>query len=233
MGAARRALWAPLLSPVGAGAFAVFLWFWVGTPTGNYTAQRVAWGEKSSVLAVFIQARTFVREFIHWHGWANVNLNLPTGFLGAALLIWGIRQMWLYRRGLVAAVPASSVASSTHGLAVGSGGVTVRSGGAVTLDSDAVSGGAHPTVGADGAGADGGGRGISLGAWVWTIGVAVLTLTSDKTPPNPRMLLCAFPVLVAIAAPRTGRRQRILLGISGILLVAMSIGTFAGGGLRP
>ena len=189
---ARRSLMAPLLSPFGAIGFGIFLWFWVGTPLGSYKAQKIAWGEKSSILAVYIQTRTFVNEFIKWHGWGNINLNLPAGFLGAFFMVWALWQMWKLRRGLPVVQLTSQGAGTTL---VGSG--------------------------------------VSLGAWVWTLVVAFLTFTSDKTPPNPRLLICTFPLLFAVAAPRTGTRQKILLGISVILLIAMSIGTFADGSLRP
>lgn len=189
---ARRSLWAPILSPVGAVGFAIFLWFWVGSPLANYQAQKIAWGETSSVLAVYIQTRTFVMEFVRWHGFGNVNLNLPAGFLGAFFMVWALWQLWKLRRGL----PVVALTDEGAGTALV-------------------------------------GSGVSLVAWVWTIFVALLTLTSDKTPPNPRMLIVAFPLVLAVAAPRTGRNQRILLAISLILLVAMSIGTFADGSLRP
>lgn len=189
---ARRSLWAPALSPVGAIGFAIFLWTWVGTPLANYKAQKIAWGESSSILAVYIQTRTFVNEFVRWHGWGNINLNLPAGFLGAFFMVWALWQLWKLRRGL-------PVVKLTD----------------------------------EGAGTMFLGAGVSLVAWVFTIFVALLTLTSDKTPPNPRMLIVAFPLLFAAAAPRSGRKQKILLGISVILLIAMSIGTFADGSLRP
>jgi hypothetical protein len=189
---ARRSLWAPILSPVGAVGFAVFLWFWVGTPLANYKAQKIAWGETSSILAVYIQTRTFVNEFVRWHGLGNINLNLPAGFLGAFFMVWALWQMWKLRRGL------PSVKLTEEGA-----GTTLI------------------------------GSGVSLVAWVYTLFVAALVLTSDKTPPNPRMLICAFPLLFAVAAPRTGRSQKILISITVILLIAMSIGTFADGSLRP
>ncbi len=189
---ARRSLWAPLLSPFGAIGVGIFLWFWVGTPLANYKAQKIAWGETSSILAVYIQIRTFVNEFIKWHGWGNINLNLPAGFLGAFFMVWALWEMWKLRRGLT-----------------------------------------RPELTAEGAGTARVGAGVSLAGWVWTLFVAGLALTSDKTPPNPRMLICTFPLLFAVAAPRTGRSQKILLGIFVIVLIAMSIGTFADGSLRP
>jgi hypothetical protein len=77
------------------------------------------------------------------------------------------------------------------------------------------------------------GRGVPLAVLVYTFFVFLETFTSDNTPPNPRMLVCAFPLLFAFAAPRTGRKQKWTLAITVVLLIAMSIGTFAGGGLRP
>ena len=191
---ARRSLWAPILSPWGAVGFAIFLWSWVGSPLANYQAQRIAWGEHSSILAIYIQVRTFVEEFTNWQGWHNVNLNLPAGFLGAAFMVWALHELWIYRRGLPVADAGAVAAAPPRALL---------------------------------------GTGVSLGAWVWTVCVAVLVVTSDKTPPNPRMLICAFPLLMAFAAPRSGRRQTVLLTVTLVLLVGMSIGTFVGGGLRP
>jgi hypothetical protein len=189
---ARRSLWAPVLSPVGAIGFGIFLWFWVGTPLANYKAQKIAWGESSSILAVYIQTRTFVNEFLHWKGLGNINLNLPAGFLGAFFMVWALWNLWKLRDGL----PSVKLTAEGAGTALV-------------------------------------GRGVSMVAVIWTIFVCALTLTSDKTPPNPRMLIVAFPLLFAVAAPRSGRSQKILLGISVILLIAMSIGTFADGSLRP
>jgi len=74
---------------------------------------------------------------------------------------------------------------------------------------------------------------VSLGALVWTAGIAVLTLTSDQTPPNARMLLCAFPVVLVVAARLRGRNIRWLIAGSTVLLVAMSFVSFVGTGLRP
>src|SRR5581483_5702088 len=62
---------------------------------------------------------------------------------------------------------------------------------------------------------------ISLPAIAWTLWVALLTLTSWNTPPNPRMLLCAFPVLMVYAARLQGRAFQAMLGVSTVLLVLM------------
>ena len=49
---ALRALLAPALSVVGAGAFAAFLWAWTGTPFASLIAQRDGWNERTDVLAI-------------------------------------------------------------------------------------------------------------------------------------------------------------------------------------
>ena len=76
-------------------------------------------------------------------------------------------------------------------------------------------------------------RRIPWPAIAWTLWVALLTLTSWNTPPNPRMLLCAFPVLMVFAARLKGRAFGVLLGASTVLLIAMSLETFVGYPLRP
>lgn len=206
--AALRSLWAPLLSPWGAIATGAFLWSWTGTPLATFDTQRIAWGEHSSPLALYTQTRKFVDEFVHWQGIRHIDLNLPTGVIGAFFLAWALGQLWRLRRGLPD--PAGSVGASTQ-----------LTGGAPTSAPPLTENGVRL------------GAGVSLSALVWTAFVALLTVTSDQTPPNPRMLICAFPVLLAVAAPRTGARQRRLLTVSILLLIGMSIGTFVGGGLRP
>jgi Gpi18-like mannosyltransferase len=74
---------------------------------------------------------------------------------------------------------------------------------------------------------------VSLGALVWTAGVAVLTITSDQTPPNARMLICAFPAVLVVAKELQGKAVRRLIVSSTVLLVAMSFVSFVGTGLRP
>jgi hypothetical protein len=76
-------------------------------------------------------------------------------------------------------------------------------------------------------------REMSVVPIVWTLGVGFLTVTSDQVPPNPRMLICAFPLLVALAAKlgRTGYRR--LIGWSATALVVMSALTFVASALRP
>ncbi len=74
---------------------------------------------------------------------------------------------------------------------------------------------------------------VPLTAIVWTLGVCVLTVTSDQVPPNPRMLLCAFPLLVALAAELSRNGYRRLLIASTVLLLVMSPVTFVSNALRP
>jgi Gpi18-like mannosyltransferase len=74
---------------------------------------------------------------------------------------------------------------------------------------------------------------VSLAALLWTLGVAVLTLTSANTPPNPRMLICAFPAVLVIGAEAEGRGQKRLLWFTVVVTLAMSMGSFVGTGLRP
>jgi len=76
-------------------------------------------------------------------------------------------------------------------------------------------------------------RSVSLVALLWTVGVGVLTLTSANVPPNPRMLISAFPAVLVVGAEPEGRKQRRLLFWTVLLTVAMSMGTFVGNGLRP
>ncbi len=74
---------------------------------------------------------------------------------------------------------------------------------------------------------------IPLAAWVWTGAIVVMTLTSNSTPPNARMLICAFPVIVALGAHLKGRAYVKLLTASTLMLIVMSMITFVSNGLRP
>ncbi len=76
-------------------------------------------------------------------------------------------------------------------------------------------------------------RSISLEAWIWTLGVTYLMVTSEFTPPNPRLLLTAFPLIVVPAYYL--RRSGYLLWASanGVLLAGLSALTFVGTTLRP
>ena len=76
-------------------------------------------------------------------------------------------------------------------------------------------------------------RTVPLAALLWTAGAAVLTLTSDQTPPNARMLLCAFPAVIVIARRYEGRAFRNVMIGCVLFLLVMSPLTFVGTSLRP
>jgi hypothetical protein len=85
---ARRALLAPALAPLGAGAFAMFLWSWTGSPFASLIAQRDGWSERTDVFALWHLAEQLadqisLRHFNH----PTIDLNLVIGFGGAILLV--------------------------------------------------------------------------------------------------------------------------------------------------
>jgi hypothetical protein len=86
--AARRAVLAPALAPVGAAAFAIFLWIWTGSPFASLIAQRDGWSERTDALALVHLARELgnqisLRHFNH----PTIDLNLVVGLAGAIVLI--------------------------------------------------------------------------------------------------------------------------------------------------
>jgi hypothetical protein len=76
-------------------------------------------------------------------------------------------------------------------------------------------------------------RTMSVEAIVWTLAIAFLALTSEFTPPNPRMLIVAFPALMLLGHYVRGRGFQVLMWTNGVLLVVMSWVTFVGLTLRP
>jgi hypothetical protein len=74
---------------------------------------------------------------------------------------------------------------------------------------------------------------VPLTALVWTGFVAVLTLTSSGTPPNPRMLVVMFPVVMAVGAhlPEFRYKRAMVVNIASTLV--MSYFTYVGMWLRP
>jgi hypothetical protein len=172
---ARRALLAPLLAPLGAICFGIYLWLWTGSPFASYIAQRYGWDERSTPLALMHTATRLWHEIIHFRGLphAGVNLNYLSGLLGAAFLAWALVLMWRHR----ARIPVAAI--------------------------------------------------------VWTLGISFLIVTSLNVPPNPRMLICAFPALMVVAYHLRGVAYRRLIAISTGLLVVMSVISFVGIGLRP
>jgi Mannosyltransferase (PIG-V) len=76
-------------------------------------------------------------------------------------------------------------------------------------------------------------REVSPQAYVWTLGISWLMLTSEFTPPNPRLLITAFPAVIAPAYYLRGKRFAALAATSGVALAGLSALTFVGTTLRP
>lgn len=74
---------------------------------------------------------------------------------------------------------------------------------------------------------------VPLPALAFTLGIAFLAVTSEYTPPNPRILITAFPAVLVLAHRTSGRGFRVLAGASTVLLVVMSAITYVGIALRP
>jgi len=74
---------------------------------------------------------------------------------------------------------------------------------------------------------------VPVTAWVWTLCVSLLALTSAKTPPNPRLLVLAFPVVLAVGAALDGRSHRRAMRWVLFATVVMSPITYVGMWLRP
>ncbi len=74
---------------------------------------------------------------------------------------------------------------------------------------------------------------VPLTAWVWTVCVSALALTSAKTPPNPRLLVLAFPLVLVVGAGlgRTGYRRAMWWSV--FATVVLSPITYVGMWLRP
>lgn len=74
---------------------------------------------------------------------------------------------------------------------------------------------------------------VSLEAMVWTLAIGSLAVTSEYVPPNPRMLITAFPAVLVFAHRYRGRAGTWLMVGNGILLVGLSSLTFVLNTLRP
>ncbi len=74
---------------------------------------------------------------------------------------------------------------------------------------------------------------ISPEAILWTLAIAFLAFTSSNVPPLPRMLITAFPALMAVGRYAEGRAFRALMWGNGVLLAGLSMLTFYGFTLRP
>lgn len=76
-------------------------------------------------------------------------------------------------------------------------------------------------------------RTIWLEAWIWTLGISFIAVTSEWVPPNPRLLITAFPLVMVPAYYLRGRGFTWLLLGNGALLAGMSWLTFVSVSLRP
>jgi hypothetical protein len=76
-------------------------------------------------------------------------------------------------------------------------------------------------------------RTVSSEALTWTLGIGALALLSEHVGPNARILITAFPAVTVFAHHLKGRGYAWLLGVNGVLLVAMSALTFTGHSLTP
>ena len=76
-------------------------------------------------------------------------------------------------------------------------------------------------------------RELSVPAILWTLGIMFLAVTSQYTPPNPRMLITAFPGLILFARYLKGRAFNVVIAVNLVLLVVLSLLTFVGHGMRP
>ncbi len=74
---------------------------------------------------------------------------------------------------------------------------------------------------------------VSPEAIVWTVAIGALAVLSEHVGPNARMLITAFPAVLAYGHRFRGRAYGWLLGVSGTLLVVMSALTFTGHSLTP
>ena len=76
-------------------------------------------------------------------------------------------------------------------------------------------------------------REMPVPAIVWTLAIIFLAVTSEYTPPNPRMVITAFPGLCLFARYMKGRSFNILIAINLVFFVVLSLLTFVGHAMRP
>ena len=76
-------------------------------------------------------------------------------------------------------------------------------------------------------------REVSLPAIVWTLGTTFFMATSEYVPPNPRLLITAFPMLILLARWARPRRFAVLVATNAVFLVGLSLLTFYHHILRP
>lgn len=69
-------------------------------------------------------------------------------------------------------------------------------------------------------------RSLSLEALAWTLGIALISVCTERVPPNSRMLITAFPAVLVVATYVSGRRLWLLQSVNVLLLVATAWFTF-------
>jgi hypothetical protein len=74
---------------------------------------------------------------------------------------------------------------------------------------------------------------ISAAAATWTVVIAALALVSENVPPNPRILITAFPAVLVFAYQCRRRQFTWLVGATCLLLVLTSALTYGGRTLTP
>ncbi len=76
-------------------------------------------------------------------------------------------------------------------------------------------------------------REVPVVAIVWAVGIAFFAYTSEYVPPNPRMLITAFPALMVVGRYVQGKWFAILVSFNVFLLAGLSLLTFWSTTLRP
>jgi hypothetical protein len=70
-------------------------------------------------------------------------------------------------------------------------------------------------------------------AWAWTVCVSILALTSARTPPNPRMLIVAFPLVIVVGKALSDRNYRKAMKYNLLVTLLATPITYVGMWLRP
>jgi hypothetical protein len=76
-------------------------------------------------------------------------------------------------------------------------------------------------------------RGVSLEGMTWTLGITALSVVSQNVPPNPRILITAFPAVLVFAYRCRGRGYVALMAINIALLLVTSALTYGGRTMTP
>lgn len=168
-----RSLVAPLLAPLGAVGFAIFLWVWTGSPLASFIAQKDGWHESTNPFAIPIQFGVLLKEIGFGLHFSNINVNVPVALAGSVFLAFGLYFLWKCRR---------------------------------TLPFEVV---------------------------VFTVFISLVMVTSLHVPPNPRLLITGFPVVVVYAKALSDRGWRWNVWLNWIALIGLSTITYVGRLLRP